>query len=243
MTRRLSVKLGLSIVLIVAVIFTILINFLFDVTKNHIRKEAVSRATQILDNTALRIDDIMGEVETTTNDMVWYISSYTDPDSIISDTRKILENNRHFYSCSISMEPYFFKSYGKYFSIYSVRSGDSIMTAQYGSDEFQYFELDWYQKPKELQKGCWMDPFLNTNPKAKYKQEIITSFCRPIYDRNKQFIGVVAIDLQQKWLSQAVTAVSPYPHSSSIMIGTDGKYLVHPDTAKLITMWCIWAKR
>ena len=100
MTRRLSVKLGLSIVLIVAVIFTILINFLFDVTKNHIRKEAVSRATQILDNTALRIDDIMGEVETTTNDMVWYISSYTDPDSIISDTRKILENNRHFYSCS-----------------------------------------------------------------------------------------------------------------------------------------------
>jgi signal transduction histidine kinase len=234
MTRRLSVKLGLSIVLIVAVIFTILINFLFDVTKNHIRKEAVSRATQILDNTALRIDDIMGEVETTTNDMVWYISSYTDPDSIISDTRKILENNRHFYSCSISMEPYFFKSYGKYFSIYSVRSGDSIMTAQYGSDEFQYFDLDWYQKPKELQKGCWMDPFLNTNPKAEYKQEIITSFCRPIYDRNKQFIGVVAIDLQQKWLSQAVTAVAPYPNSSSIMIGTDGKYLVHPDTTKLI---------
>jgi signal transduction histidine kinase len=45
---------------------------------------------------------------------------------------------------------------------------------------------------------------------------------------------VVAIDLQQKWLSQAVTAVAPYPNSSSIMIGTDGKYLVHPDTTKLI---------
>lgn len=234
MTRRLSVRLGLSIVLIVAVIFTILINFLFSVTKNHIRKEAVSRATQILDNTALQIDDIMGEVETATNNMVWYISSYSNPDSIISDTRKVLENNQHFYSCSISMEPYYFKSYGKYFSIYSVRSGDSIMTAQYGSDEFQYFDLEWYQKPKEQRKGCWIDPFLNTNPKAKYKQEIITSYCRPIYDHDGRFIGVVAIDLQQKWLSQAVTAVSPYPHSSSIMIGTDGKYLVHPDTAKLI---------
>lgn len=234
MTRRLSVRLGLSIVLIVAVIFTILINFLFSVTKNHIRKEAVSRATQILDNTALQIDDIMGEVETATNNMVWYISSYSNPDSIISDTRKVLENNQHFYSCSISMEPYYFKSYGKYFSIYSVRSGDSIMTAQYGSDEFQYFDLEWYQKPKEQRRGCWIDPFLNTNPKAKYKQEIITSYCRPIYDHDGRFIGVVAIDLQQKWLSQAVTAVSPYPHSSSIMIGTDGKYLVHPDTAKLI---------
>jgi signal transduction histidine kinase len=233
-TRRLSVKLGLSIVLIVAVIFTISASCLFYLTKDYIQQEAIKRATQILDNTALRINDIMGEVETTTDDMGWYIASQTNPDSIISDTRKILENNEHFYSCSISMEPYYFKRYGKYFSIYSVRDADSISTAQYGSDEFNYFNIDWYQKPKELQQGYWSDPFLNTNPKADYKQEIITSYCRPVYDYNGDFIGVVAIDLQQKWLSQAVTAVAPYPNSSSIMIGTDGKYLVHPDTTKLI---------
>lgn len=233
-TRRLSVKLGLSIVLIVAVIFTISASFLFYLTKDYIQQEAIKRATQILDNTALRINDIMGEVETTTDDMGWYIASQTNPDSIISDTRKILENNEHFYSCSISMEPYYFKRYGKYFSIYSVRDADSISTAQYGSDEFNYFNIDWYQKPKELQQGYWSDPFLNTNPKADYKQEIITSYCRPVYDYNGDFIGVVAIDLQQKWLSQSVTAVAPYPNSSSIMIGTDGKYLVHPDTTKLI---------
>lgn len=232
--RHLSVRLGLSIVLIVAVIFIISVGFLFYLTKDYIQQEAMKRATQILDNTALRINDIMGEVETTTDDMGWYIASQTDPDSIISDTRKILESNRHFYSCSISMEPYYFKRYGKYFSIYSVRDGDSISTAQYGSDEFNYFNIDWYRKPKELQQGYWSDPFLNTNPKAGYQKEIITSYCRPVYDHNGDFIGVVAIDLQQKWLSQAVTAVAPYPNSSSIMIGTDGKYLVHPDTTKLI---------
>lgn len=232
--RHLSVRLGLSIVLIVAVIFIISVGFLFYLTKDYIQQEAIKRATQILDNTALRINDIMGEVETTTDDLGRYIVSQTEPDSIISDTRKILENNEHFYSCSISMEPYYFKRYGKYFSIYSVRDGDSISTAQYGSDEFNYFNIDWYQKPKELQQGYWSDPFLNTNPKADYKQEIITSYCRPVYNYNGDFIGVVAIDLQQKWLSQAVTAVAPYPHSSSIMIGTDGKYLVHPDTTKLI---------
>lgn len=232
--RHLSVRLGLSIVLIVAVIFIISVGFLFYLTKDYIQQEAMKRATQILDNTALRINDIMGEVETTTDDMGWYIASQTDPDSIISDTRKILESNRHFYSCSISMEPYYFKRYGKYFSIYSVRDGDSISTAQYGSDEFNYFNIDWYRKPKELQQGYWSDPFLNTNPKAGYQKEIITSYCRPVYDYNGDFIGVVAIDLQQKWLSQAVTSVAPYPNSSSIMIGTDGKYLVHPDTTKLI---------
>ena len=232
--RRLSVRLGLTIVLLVAVIFIISVGFLFSLSKDYVRKEAEGRATQLLDNTALRITDIMGEVESAADNMVWYIASRSNPETLIRDTREILLNNPHFHSCSISMEPNYFKNYGKYFSIYSVRDGDSISTAQYGSDAFQYFDLDWYQNPKKLKRGCWIDPYLNANPKADYQQEIITSYTRPIFDNQGQFIGVVAIDLLQKWLSQTVTAVAPYPNSSSIVIGHEGQYLVHPDTAKLI---------
>lgn len=36
-----------------------------------------------------------------------------------------------------------------------------------------------------------------------------------------------------KRLSDAVTRLKPYPNSSAIMLGHDGTYLVHPDTAKL----------
>lgn len=232
--RRLSVRLGLTIVLLVAVIFVVSVGFLFTLSKNYVRDEAVGRATQLLENTALRITDIMGEVESATDNMAWYVASRTDPETLIRDTKEILHNNPHFHSCSISMEPYYFKTYGKYFSIYSVRDGDSISTAQYGSDEFQYFDLDWYQNPKQLGRGCWIDPYLNANPKADYQQEIITSYTRPAYDANGTFIGVVAIDLLQKWLSQTVTAVTPYPNSSAIVIGREGHYFVHPDTAKLI---------
>lgn len=232
--RRLSVRLGLTIVLLVAVIFVVSVGFLFTLSKNYVRDEAVGRATQLLENTALRITDIMGEVESATDNMAWYVASHTDPETLIRDTKEILHNNPHFHSCSISMEPYYFKTYGKYFSIYSVRDGDSISTAQYGSDEFQYFDLDWYQNPKQLGRGCWIDPYLNANPKADYQQEIITSYTRPVYDANGTFIGVVAIDLLQKWLSQTVTAVTPYPNSSAIVIGREGHYFVHPDTAKLI---------
>lgn len=232
--KRLTLWLGFAIVILVAVIFTIAISFLFSLSKDYVVRESEGRATQILDNTALRITDIMSEVETTADNMAWYIANATQPDSLIRNTRKILQNNDHFYSCSISMEPYYFKQYGKYFSIYSVRDGDSISTAQYGSDDFNYFLLDWYQKPKELRQGCWIDPFVNVNPKAKYKTEIITSYSRPVYNQQGRFIGVIAIDLQQKWLSQTVTAVTPYPNSSSIVIGKDGSYFVHPDTDKLI---------
>ena len=232
--KRLSVKLGLAIALVVTVIFIVSVSFLFSITKDFVRQSAVKRASLILDNTAQRISDIMGEVEMTADNLAWYVDGCQDPDSLIRFTREILEENAHFISCSISMEPDYFKQYGRYFSIYSVCDGDSISTAQYGSDDFQYFHLDWYTKPQALRQGCWIDPYLNTNPKARYQADIISTYARPLYSREGYFIGVVAIDVKLRWLSQEITKVSPYPHSSSIVIGGKGQYLVHPDTTKLL---------
>ena len=232
--RRLSLRLGLDIIFVVAVIFVLAMSYLFLRSKDYLRQSAVNRASQILDNTGHRITDIMGEVETVADNMAWYVDGCMDPDSLIRDTREILLNNPHFHSCSISMEPNYFKQYGRYFSIYSVRDADTISTAQYGSDDFQYFNQEWYSKPQGLLQGCWIEPYLNTNPQATYKTEVITTYSRPLFDSNGYFIGVIAIDLNLKWLSQEITAVKPYPNSSSIIIGSKGQYLVHPDTLKLI---------
>ena len=232
--RRLSLRLGLDIIVVVAAIFVVAVSYLFSISKDYLRQSAVNRATQILDNTGHRITDIMGEVETVADNMAWYVDGCMDPDSLIRDTREILLNHPHFHSCSISMEPFYFKQYGRYFSIYSVRDADTINTAQYGSDDFQYFNQEWYSKPQGLLQGCWIDPYLNTNPKATYKTDVITTYSRPLLDSNGYFIGVIAIDLNLKWLSQEITAVEPYPNSSSIIIGSKGQYLVHPDTLKLI---------
>ena len=232
--RRLSLRLGLDIIVVVAGIFVVTVSYLFSISKDYLRQSAVNRATQILDNTGHRITDIMGEVETVADNMAWYVDGCMDPDSLIRDTREILLNHPHFHSCSISMEPFYFKQYGRYFSIYSVRDADTISTAQYGSDDFQYFNQEWYSKPQGLLQGCWIDPYLNTNPKATYKTDVITTYSRPLLDSNGYFIGVIAIDLNLKWLSQEITEVKPYPNSSSIIIGSKGQYLVHPDTLKLI---------
>ena len=232
--RRLSLKLGLSIMIVVAVVFLISATFLFSITKGYVRQASIINATQILDSTAVRITDIMSEVEGVADSAVWMMNGQVTPETIFRETREILERNPHFYSCSISLEPDFFKSYGKFFSVYSVKEGDSIHTSQYGSNQFLYFDFDWYRKPKELQRGCWIDPFLNINPQSDYTPEIITSYSRPLYDKDRNFIGVIAIDMLQKWFSQTITSVAPYPHSSSIMIGREGNYFVHPDTAKLI---------
>jgi sigma-B regulation protein RsbU (phosphoserine phosphatase) len=52
-------------------------------------------------------------------------------------------------------------------------------------------------------------------------------------DAEGRYIGSITASLTLKWLSEAFTTIHPYPNSSAIMIGRDGTYLVHPDTAKL----------
>ena len=79
--QRLSLRLGLAIVLMVTVIFIVSVSSLFTLSKDYVRKRAVMRATQILDNTALRISDIMDEVETVADNMAWYVDGCQDPDS------------------------------------------------------------------------------------------------------------------------------------------------------------------
>lgn len=52
-------------------------------------------------------------------------------------------------------------------------------------------------------------------------------------DEEGHYVGSITASLTLKWLSEAVTRIKPYPNSAAIVVGRDGRYLVHPDTAKL----------
>ena len=129
--KKLSLKLGLSISLVVAFIFIASSSILFVLIKDYVRQAAILRATQILDDTSLHMTAILKEVETATDEAALKLANGMTPDIIVKETRERLYQNPHFYSCSISMEPNYFKEYGKYYSIYSVKTGDSIFTARY----------------------------------------------------------------------------------------------------------------
>ena len=74
-------------------------------TKGYVRQASIINATQILDNTAARITDIMGKVEGAADSVAWLMSGQLTPEALISETREILERDSQFYSCSISLEP------------------------------------------------------------------------------------------------------------------------------------------
>ncbi len=232
--NSLSTKLSLWIVLFTAVVLVSALGYMFSVSRQAIRQEAVNHATEILENTTLRVNSILERVEVATNNTDWLINRHLDaPDSMFVYSRRILENNPDLNGCSIAFEPYFFKQKGRYFSAFSLRNDGEILTTQEGNEHYEYFYMDWYQLCKLLDRPVWTEPFLDYNPEDIYSKDMIASYCKPIKDKNGKYVGTISVDLSLTWLSNTISAVKPYPNSYSIMTGRGGTFFVHPDSTKL----------
>ena len=231
--RKLSVRVSLWVVLFAAIIFLAALGFMFVQARDAVRQEAINRASQILNNTALRVTGILNRAEVASNMIEWLVMRHPDrPDSMFVYSEAALKENPDFFNCSIAFEPYYFEDKGRYFSAYTKHIGDSIRTIQGGSDNYQYFFMDWYLMPTLLDRPCWTEPYMDIDVLTN-TTEMVTSFCQAIKNRDGNVIGVINTGLSLNWLSHTISAVKPYPHSYSIMIGRGGTYFVHPDTTKI----------
>ncbi len=229
--ERLSLRLGLLIICIVTMVFSFVFGFMFYHAKRYVRQVAIDRATQLLENTVVRINGIMDETEAVTNYLAVTTPRRLHPDSLLAITRKNVVDHSFLTGLAISMEPYYFPEMGRYFSAYSLRQDDSITTVREGP--FEYFEKVWYKSPRTMGAPCWVDGYDDYNEGTLSSRDILTSYCCPMRDEQGRYVGSITASLTLKWLSQAVSGIQPYPNSSAIMIGRTGIYLVHPDTSKL----------
>lgn len=233
--NSLSRKLSLLIAVFAALIFSASLGFMFTQSLRTVRNEAISRATQVLDNTVLRVNTILQRVEIAADNTDWLVMRHLDtPDSLFVYSRQALQHNPGLSGCSISFEPYYFRERGLYFSAFAMNDNGVIRTTQKGNSLYEYFYMDWYLLPKMLDRAVWTEPYFDYNPRNIYSKEMIASYCKPLKDEFGMFMGTLSVDISLGWLSETISSVKPYPNSYSIMIGEGGTYFVHPDQNKLL---------
>lgn len=220
----LSGQLTMRVVMLAAVLF-ILSSFVFlRIMDRNIKKEAVKNVNYELENTISYIDAMLNSVEIALENTAWLVPYRKDmPDFMYGITRKFVENNPFIYSCSVGFEPYFFKDKGEYFMPFSYRDGDSIVTIQIGSKEYEYHYVDWYQIPRLLEKPCWSEPYYD------YTGRKMMTYSIPLYDENGEFYAVIGADITLDWLTEIVNSINPYPTAHTIMISRNASYIVHPN--------------
>ena len=237
MRRSLSARLSFWIVLVAALLLLAMIISLSRVWRTGVRAEVDKDAAQVLDNAVLRLDDILDDVERTASVLYRFVIRDLDkPDMMVSHSNNTIRYNSALSGCSISFEPGYYPSKGEYYSIYSwPGENDQIEWEQEGADDYRYYEKEWYLYSKQLGYDCWTEPYLDTTGIAGKGVEMLISYCTPVFDSTSVFVGAITLDLSLKQLSEALYNVRPYPNAYCILIGEGGKYLVHPDSDKLMT--------
>ena len=231
-----STRLSLWTVVFAALVFNLSLALVAIRSRDTIRQEAIKTANQVLDNTVLRTNYILEDVESLADNLEWLIYKDIDnPDAMLELSRNIVLNNTFLNGCSISFEPDFYPQKGRYFSAYSNNNGRYVYTMQEGSDDYQYFYLNWYMLPKLLMQPCWTEPYTDQEEGDEATMDLAmnVSYCKPLTAADGSFIGVVSLDISLKWLSETISSVKPYPNSYAFLVGRGGTYLVHPDPEKL----------
>ena len=231
-----SRRLNFLVATLASIVFVVALVFLFAQARYAVQREAKEHASQLLNNTALRVNTVLNQVEVATENTSWLVGRHLKtPDSMYVYARAIVENNPELAGCSISFEPYYYPRKGRYFSVYAKQENGKVSVVQEGDESYEYFFMDWYQLPKLLGHSAWTEPFLGEYPEEEAVQDkMVVSYCKRIEDENGKYVGTIASDLSLRWLSETISAVKPYPHSYSFMIGMGGTFFVHPDPEKLL---------
>ena len=231
--QSLSWKLSLGILLMAVPIFVLSLGILYAESRDNVKKEALEHANSVLSTTMERVSRYMGMIETATDINDWAVTANLHPDSLLAYSNFIVSVNGSVDGCSISTEPNVFPKYGRYFSAYTVRESDTVTTVI--EEEYEYFEKVWYKQPRQLGKPCWVIYFDESDSLALTLDGMIASYSKPLYDEEEKFVGVISTDLSLLHLSRIISEEKPYPDSYFMMVGEEGRYLVHPDTAQLFT--------
>ena len=229
---KLSKELSLGIMLMAIPLFILSLGILYMQSNRLIHEEVTECSHSMLNSTLQRVRTYMGTIETAANANAWLLEENFQPEALQSVANRIVRLNHHVISSSLFAVPDMFKEYGHGYSLYTVNRGDTVAT--FCEPEYDYFNKACYTKPITSGTACWVDPFIDNVEGKVDHREAIATYCRPLRQPDGRIVGVVTADLSFSRMAKMLNEIEhPYPNAYFVLLGGDGRYLIHPDTTRL----------
>ena len=229
--HSLSARLSIFILIITTSLLTTIVILNYNSSRKYVEKESIEHAQSALDNTILRINNVLSSVETAVQKVSWMVKENIDnPDYMYTLTRRLIETDDFICGSAVAFEPHYYPDKGLFYSPYSYREGDNIMNKQLGNNNYDYHYMDWYQIPKLLNKPYWSEPYFDQGG----ADIIMMTYSYPIYDTDGKMFAILTADIALEWFAEQVNSIHTYPNSFNLMIGRGGTYLVHRDTRAIL---------
>ena len=227
MNNPLSRKTGMGILLVVVAAITLeatsLIQYYYSV--RGFQKEASKRAETQLSATRNEIMDIIDQAEAAIRNSVWIAQWCLDyPDSLPRVCQRIVEDNPVVVGSTVAIIPERYVGHPLY-APYVHQVGDSLVLTSLATPEYNYPAQEWFRKPLELKDEYWSEPYVDTGG----GEILMTTFSRPIENREGRTSAVLTADISLEWLTEVVGNIQVYPHASSLLISRSGRFMVSKD--------------
>lgn len=228
---RLNIQVLAEALLLLAVTMGILAYF----SHKALREEAMRDAEQTLEGTVQTIDNILLTVEQSTGNVYYDLRQHLDnPDRMFTYSRELVESNPNIVGCAIVFKPGYYPGRDLFMAYVRRKTPDAndpsgLETPEIFADR-SYTEQAWYTEPMKSGNIGWIDPLKGLDTEDN---EPLVTFCLPFSDKNKQRIGVIAVDVSINQLSKIILAAKPSPNGYSVLLAHNGSYIVHPDKEKL----------
>lgn len=228
-----AAKLSFYVLLFTILIFLAIFFSFYLFASRTIREAAEDKAVNLLEITKLEIENVFTAVKTAPENLLWaVVEKGGNPDSLYGYTRQIIEHNPYVFGTAVAFEPYYFKDKGYYFSPYSFRDGEHIGTIQLGTEDYDYFSMDWYATPKKLGHSYWSEPYFDEGG----GQMLMVTYSIPVREPDGTFIGIQTVDVSLGWLTDLINGLRPYPSAFTLLVSRDGTYIVHPNKDMILNM-------
>ena len=213
-------------------------------SRKTVKEEALQKASQTLEGTVQRIDNIMLSVEQSSGNIYFSILANLDrPDKVDEYCRKMVESNPYVQGCAIALKEDFYKDRKFFMSYYhrEVGQDDQYSNELIKSETFSdlpYTLQQWYTRPMETGMTGWMPPL----SKVKTDMEPLITFSLPIYNApldslqsgKAKPVGVIGVDVALSVLTDIVEKAKFSENSYCVLLNADGEYIIHPDDNKLM---------
>lgn len=227
---KLSRELSMAIMLLATPILILALGVLFIESRHLIHQEVINCTQSTLNTTLLRIEKYMNTVETAANANAWMLEQNFRPDSLKSVSNHIVQRNSSVVSSSVFAVPDLLQ--GRTYSLYTVREDNTVTT--YEEPEYSYLDMACYTRPVTTGDACWLDPFIDNTESKVNPHAAVATYSRPLRQDDGRIIGVLTTDLSFSHMAKMLDDVEqPYSHAYFMLLGSDGRYLIHPDSTRL----------
>lgn len=191
-----------------------------------IKEEASRRAESQLENTRLKIEGVLDQVEAVIRSNIRLTQwGFDHLDSLDMITSIIVRDNPVVSGSTVALVPGYNRKRPK-FAPYSYRDPGTgeILSRSLATEEYDYPSKEWFTKAIETGSGYWSEPYIDVGG----GEILMTTYSIPVRDGKGQVAAVLTADISLEWLTSYVGGNKVYPEAFNMVISRMGEIIVCP---------------